>query len=413
MTNGRFIHSLEKMRDPATARLRNRYLQLPAFLGFCAIMADAYVNAVLSYAPIADWAKVLHCNDGDAPTSSRLEALRADYAMSIAGDRSRAMGHLMNAASAAVGVDDAYVEPLRLWIEDGNCAAAANAWISVLRANPTDMFALKRAQVMCLFSGENEKILEAALVAKEPAASCEHTAFYAGMLSFGYEQAGDFKRAELVAKEAGELAHDRDCWLQHAYAHALYFQGPERLREGIEYLSSRSSQWTLTRLMPFLMSHLWWHLALLISDAGDTDRALEIYTRRLWPKDADEAFLSDMQVQLNALLLLKKIWADNPEKEKDTLSMLADVIGRVQTIGNSDMVDPLHRVLVAFALGALGRNSDMRKHLEGQPPELAVAVQNILDRAAPPTTDSNVRRAVGGSTEQRIVLFGGGGSLRA
>lgn len=56
-------------------------------------------------------------------------------------------------------------------------------------------------------------------------------------------------------------AEEHDAWLQHALAHALYFQG--RHDEALVFLTERSREWERDKLHPFLFTHLWWHLALL------------------------------------------------------------------------------------------------------------------------------------------------------
>jgi hypothetical protein len=55
------------------------------------------------------------------------------------------------------------------------------------------------------------------------------------MLAFGHEQAGQYKLAEQTARQGLAVCEAEgvvDGWLQHALAHALFFQGPERLQDG-------------------------------------------------------------------------------------------------------------------------------------------------------------------------------------
>jgi hypothetical protein len=53
-------------------------------------------------------------------------------------------------------------------------------------------------------------------------------------------------------------------------------------------------------MMPFLFTHLWWHLALLYANAGHYSKALHLFDTVLWERDHPE-LKDDTQVQINAL----------------------------------------------------------------------------------------------------------------
>merc|ERR1719193_25457 len=129
--------------------------------------------------------------------------------------------------------------------------------------------------------------------------------FLHGMWAFGLEQQGQYEEAEAKAWEGLEFepALGPDAWLHHGLAHALYFQGDDRLDEAIEFLEARSHAWSAEHLHPFLYTHCWWHLALLLCEKRRYEDALRIFGERLWAEQ-DAHMRGDPQVQLNALNLL-------------------------------------------------------------------------------------------------------------
>ena len=169
---------------------------------------------------------------------------------------------------------------LHAWVIDGALDAAYDHFLNGLRANPKNLFLCKRAQLMALISGENKKILQPA---KAVETVNQGRAYFAGMLVFGYEQAEEFAKAESEARKAIER-DEQDGWLDHGYAHSLYFQGKSRMKEATDYLLSRQATWSTERMMPFLYTHLWWHYALVLTEGGQTDKALHVFDSRLWPE---------------------------------------------------------------------------------------------------------------------------------
>ena len=81
---------------------------------------------------------------------------------------------------------------------------------------------MKRGHIMGLILGDGERMLEI-LQAVLPAPPKR---FLHGMLAFALEQQGSYQEAEAVAREGLGLKLGEDAWLDHALAHALYFQGP-------------------------------------------------------------------------------------------------------------------------------------------------------------------------------------------
>ena len=129
--------------------------------------------------------------------------------------------------------------------------------------------------------------------------------YFAGMLAFGYEQAGDYEKAEAVALRGLDTCDD-DVWLKHSYAHALYFQGPNKLKIGLAFLKKTCQSLSRDKTMDFLFSHVHWHRALLHVENREFVEAVEIFHKVLWI-DSDSDYKDDVQVQINALELLWKL----------------------------------------------------------------------------------------------------------
>ena len=94
-----------------------------------------------------------------------------------------------------------------------------------------------------------------------------------GMQAFGFEEMGDYARAETLGRAAIEL-EPRDGWAQHAVAHVMEMQC--RQRDGIAWMRANTEAWTKES---FLQVHNWWHLALFHYDLGEIDEVLALYRR--------------------------------------------------------------------------------------------------------------------------------------
>ena len=97
------------------------------------------------------------------------------------------------------------------------------------------------------------------------------------MAAFAYEQCHLLEEAELAARTALEMRR-KEPWAQHALAHVLLTRG--RIDEGARLLESFRDTWT--GLNSFMLTHLWWHLALFYLSQGRAAAVLEIYDRECW-----------------------------------------------------------------------------------------------------------------------------------
>ena len=165
------------------------------------------------------------------------------------------------------------VEVLRAWIADDVprtlCASA-----QLTDEYPRDLVILKIEQYLEFNRGDFPAMLRAALKVLEHNAD---VAYVHGMAAFAYEECQLLGEAERAARRALELER-KEPWAQHALAHVMLTQG--RIEEGARFLEGVAPTWT--DLNSFMLTHLWWHVALFDLSRGRFARALEIYDRHCW-----------------------------------------------------------------------------------------------------------------------------------
>jgi len=69
--------------------------------------------------------------------------------------------------------------------------------------------------------------------------------------------------AEAASRTAMSMRH-KEPWAQHALAHVLLTRG--RVDEGAHFLEAASATWV--GLNSFMLTHIWWHLALFYLSQG-------------------------------------------------------------------------------------------------------------------------------------------------
>jgi tetratricopeptide (TPR) repeat protein len=166
-----------------------------------------------------------------------------------------------------------HVALLADWVAGDTAAVEARA--AALSARfPHDLAVVKLAQYLAFNRGDAPAMLRA-ILAVLPANA--HNAHAHGMAAFAYEQAHRLDEAEAAARLALTLQR-REPWAQHALAHALLTRG--RVDEGIRFLEGVQPTWT--GLNSFMLTHLWWHLAVFYLARGRFDEALALYDRQVW-----------------------------------------------------------------------------------------------------------------------------------
>jgi tetratricopeptide (TPR) repeat protein len=168
--------------------------------------------------------------------------------------------------------------------------AALNAWLEsdfhganqlygdVVAHYPRDMIALQFAHQTDFLLGQNRMLRDriAGVLPHWSAADPDY-GYLLGMHAFGLEEMNEYEAAEAAGRKAVAL-NARDTWAIHAVAHVLEMQG--RLDEGIDWLATRSADWSENNGFAF---HNWWHLALYYLERSEYDRVLGLYDASIHP----------------------------------------------------------------------------------------------------------------------------------
>jgi tetratricopeptide (TPR) repeat protein len=144
---------------------------------------------------------------------------------------------------------------------------------------PLDLFVLKQLHQQTLFWRGKSLDLRDSVLRVSHAWDKDVVGFghYLGMLGFGYEEAGEYEKAEMCGRAA--LQHSpEDLWAVHTVAHVLEMQG--RHKDGIEWINYPLNAWD--DRAP-LARHIWWHKALFLWDSGSYDETLALYDSAVYP----------------------------------------------------------------------------------------------------------------------------------
>ena len=150
--------------------------------------------------------------------------------------------------------------------------------------HPTDLMNLKLTQFLHFWRGDAANMRDVvgrALYAWDPA--MPGYGFVLGMLSFGFEEGGDYEAAERVGREAVDL-NPEDSWAVHAVAHTIEMEG--RHTDGIEWLKRTEPGWLENNNFRF---HLWWHRSLYHLERDEIDEVLDLYDVGIRGEETDFA----------------------------------------------------------------------------------------------------------------------------
>jgi tetratricopeptide (TPR) repeat protein len=159
---------------------------------------------------------------------------------------------------------------------------------------PRDLVVVKIHQYLEFNRGNSPAMLRVALKVQGANADIP---YMHGMTAFTYEQCHLLDQAERAARAALDLRR-KEPWAQHALAHVLLTRG--RIDEGAEFLEAMQDTWT--GLNSFMVTHIWWHLALFYISQGRHARVLDIYDRHCWGVAKDYS-----QDQIGAVSLLARM----------------------------------------------------------------------------------------------------------
>lgn len=199
-----------------------------------------------------------------------------------------------------------HVQGLRHWIA-GDMTRACRRWDAIVQEWPFDLVALRHMHFQSFWLGE-QQAMRNAVASALPAWSEDMPGygFALGMLAFGFEEMGDYARAEALGREAVERNPD-DLWAIHAVAHVMEMQG--RLADGTAWLDYPDDRWADRGPVK---NHVWWHAALFAVERGDFDAALMLYDNHVKP--GERRISVDMMNAPSLLARLELAGADVGER---------------------------------------------------------------------------------------------------
>ncbi|MEP9387889.1 tetratricopeptide repeat protein [Mesorhizobium sp. KR9-304] len=186
--------------------------------------------------------------------------------------------HEAAARLPATGRERGHVAALG-FLAEGRWHEAGRVLEDVSIDEPRDALGLLAGHQIDFFTG-NSRMLRDRIARAMPAWSEGMAGYHAtlAMQAFGFEEMGDYARAEMLGRRAIE-SEPRDGWAQHAVAHVMEMQC--RQRDGIAWMRHNTDDWAGDS---FLQVHNWWHLALFHYELGETDEALALFDAPIYGK---------------------------------------------------------------------------------------------------------------------------------
>ena len=273
-------------------------------------------------------------------------------------------------------------DALRLWLR-GDMAAARQTWEDTLTRWPLDFLALKLAQLGHFYAGEAQQMRDAGnRAAVHWQASSPLWGFVMGCQAFGYEECGDYRRAEALGRTAADLNPD-DLWAVHAVAHCMEMQ--DKPVEGIVWLDACLAG----KPNGTLLTHLLWHRALMQITAGRAKQALDDYDAGLYGNS-----LEYLDVCNDASLLLRLELAGHAPEHR-----WAELAERART-RSTDALLPFCDMHYALALASHESNSEQSDNSA-----LQALLAGMRTRSTLNTSDAAVLVAVGIALADGIVAW--------
>ena len=175
-----------------------------------------------------------------------------------------------------------YLRALRAWL-DGQPSGAAWLIEDALALFPGDALAMKLGQSIRFVLGDAGG-MRRSLERIAPAWDEDHPArgYLDGCYAFALEEAGEYADAERFGCRALERAPD-DAWGLHAVAHVHDMTGDSA--RGLAWLTPRREAWAHCNNFRY---HVWWHVALMHLDQGDTAEVLRLYDETIRADRTDD-----------------------------------------------------------------------------------------------------------------------------
>ena len=299
---------------------------------------DALVEGFLAYETRAD--AILPAADAD-PGSALANAYAAMFMLFLESRAAPALAatyltHAEAAAPHATPRERAVVAAIRAWHDDDIPRAIAIGE-QTAREHPRELALAKVTQYHHFNRGDAagmRRIADAILPANT------NLPYAHGLAAFALEQSHELEAAEAAARRAMALKR-KEPWAHHALAHVMLATG--RTREGREFLEDVRETWT--GLNSFMLTHNWWHLALVLIEQHDHAAALDAYDRHIWGVWKDYS-----QDQVNAVSLLARLefaGVDVGNRWQDVADHLASRV--------DDHVQPFLSLHYLYGLARAGR----------------------------------------------------------
>ncbi len=236
---------------------------------------DEFIEGYLAYESRAE--SILQAADSDPGSCmANLYAGMLWMLLEAADAPQRAQKYLIaaeKAAQAATRREQMNAAMLRAWVDD-DLEKAIRLCDEVSDEFPRDLAIVKTHQYFEFNRGNAPEMLRIAL---KIAADNADVPYVYGMKAFGYEQCHLLDEAEAEARSALAMRR-KEPWSQHALAHVFLTRG--RIDDGAKFLEECADTWT--GLNSFMLTHLWWHLALFYLSQGRDSDALKAYDEHCW-----------------------------------------------------------------------------------------------------------------------------------
>jgi len=192
------------------------------------------------------------------------------------------LGHAEALATNANPREQAHIAAIAEWL-NGDWSAYRACLDHLLAEHPRDVLALQMGHLADFFNGDRDN-LRGRILRALPAWGAETPSysFVLGMSSFGFEECGDYGRAEEAGRHALSLDPE-DCWAHHAVVHVMEMQA--RQAEGAAFVEERRANWAQDDNA--FAYHNWWHLGLYYLDQDKKDHALALYDEGIRPSQSD------------------------------------------------------------------------------------------------------------------------------
>jgi tetratricopeptide (TPR) repeat protein len=268
------------------------------------------------------------------------------------------------------------------WAE-GRFIEGTARYARIAQEHPRDLAALQYAHAGCFFTGMQHELRDWPLQGLRAFTPGEDGyAVIQGMAAFGFEECGDYAKAEAFGRAAVEN-DPRDGWAVHAVAHVHEMRGDTDA--GIPWLAENAHHWAPDSGFAY---HLWWHLALLHLDRGDNAKALALYDEKVRPDPQAQIVLE----WVDASALLWRLRLEGVDTG-DRFTKLAAAVERAA----EDAIYAFNDLHVIMAFLGAGRGQDVERVLKA----MRQACRDTGDNGA-------VTRTVGLPLAEAFVAFDAG-----